>query len=329
MKERAIISADPSPVDVQNSDVEETLLRDSHKDSKVAVEQEEVDEDQTVIVDKNDSWVISGKEGDDETAREEDWESSGHGYVPSNEVKAEEDDMASPVSVNDNMQAPCANAISVEGDAYEDCETPTFDSGAVDVLAVDSCRETIAEDTTDTQQELLRILAGNENGGQQEDVFVLCSEREPYWAEGQYDSKECDVEDYYAYQIKSIQSSIKIVATQSKMVPETDDCRQEFQTESEEGTNAILKHGECLPVRDTGSNGLSLPHPSEAGPPLHLIHSVLPEGVKTSRKNSVVEEDEESDVDEVGEDEPCECEYCIPPEEQVLTVLCPAVVKDQ
>ncbi|XP_059895408.1 probable serine/threonine-protein kinase kinX isoform X1 [Gadus macrocephalus] len=322
MKERAIISADRSPVDVQNSDIEETLLRDSPKDSNAAVEQEVLNEDQTVIVDKNESWVISGKEGDDETAREEDWESSGYGYVPSNEEQAEEDDMTSPVSVNDNMQAPCADAISVEGDAYEDRETPTFVSAFVDVLAIDPCQETRAEGTTATQQELLHILDGNENGGEQDDVFKLCSEREPYWAEGQNGSKDCDVEDYYAYQIKSMRSSIKIAATQStqgKMVPETDDCRQVLQGESEEGTDAILKHVESFPVPENSSNGLILAHPSEAGPPLNLIHSVLPEGVRAERKNSLAVEDEESDLDEVGEDEPCECEYCIPPEEQVPT----------
>ncbi|KAJ3591872.1 hypothetical protein NHX12_007003 [Muraenolepis orangiensis] len=324
MKERPSISDATSPVGEHNSDVDEAPPGAPPHHSAAAVEQEVGDEDQTVIVDENESRVIGAEEGDDETSRGDAGEQGGgYGYVLGNE----EEDEASPISVIENIRAPCMEAISVEGDAYEVHETPTSDSAAEDVLAIDQSQETTVADTTNAHQQHVHLLNRIEDAEQQEDddVFIVCSESEPYWAFTRYvptEFDECDVEDYYAYQIKSMQSSINITATRrthGQRVPETDECRRELNAESEEGTDSILHLGEILPALETGLNGLSLAHESEPGPPLDLIHSVVPEGLRTERRNSKAEEDEESEEDEVGEDEPCECEYCIPPKEQVPT----------
>ncbi|XP_047456760.1 probable serine/threonine-protein kinase kinX isoform X2 [Mugil cephalus] len=230
----------------------------------------------------------------------------------------------------ERMFAPCAEEISVEGDAYEDkihshCECPG------DVAKTPS---------TDYKQD--------DKDEPEDKLLPTCSEMEPYLAlvdnedTGEY--FKAGVEEYYAYHIKSIQSSIKQTLNElvmnrtsyNNIMNDGDASMNEGHVEDteiqatgvcpEEGKSAPCGITEVIELDDFGECKLD-EISRDTGPPLDIIHSV-PEHTKTEGKDELVKRTESSTASEQSGDseeeqsddessEKCECEHCFPPAEQV------------
>ncbi|XP_033473865.1 uncharacterized protein LOC117251546 isoform X1 [Epinephelus lanceolatus] len=108
------------------------------------------------------------------------------------EICKEEETEVYLSSGNESMSAPCAEDIFVGGDAYEE-------------ESVAHNYESIFDNTSTTGH-----LQTTEPVDK---VFIACSEMEPYWSLVHHEENgemcELGVEEYYAYQIKSIQSSVE------------------------------------------------------------------------------------------------------------------------
>lgn len=211
---------------------------------------------------------------------------------------------SSLASENDErMFAPFINDISVEGDAYEDEFSHDQTSEAPSTL---SHFETLVTDSKKTSED---------------EEPTACSEMEPYWSLVE-ENEQCDpgVEEYYAYQIKSIQSSNKHDLNyflNNRSWPIIIQLNQNV-----EQTTALLT---TQSDDDCGSNQIA----KVLNPPSDIIHSVASELAnieedpnKASEQTSDTEEEEFDDE----ASEFCECEYCIPPDEQVLPVFAPSIL---
>lgn len=284
------------------------------------VESEEVEKDENVCDEESctfyshDSETYDGKNADSSQA-------PGHG---------------------EKMCAPFANDISVEGDAYEDeVSDQNNQSCCGNTSTLDGFQSTFLDSIKENMEE------------SEDNDFFACSEMEPYWSLANHDKNEelgeepC-VEEYYAYQIKSIQSSLKqaLDAFMKK------DCsynqiwdgkaNDDASWSKVEGPLLSLKdnesqaHDQSGPVycsveeRDNQQHTLELSNDcgsseisEEINPPSSIIHSVVSEYVRTEEGDDLNKASEQSrdSEDEQSDDESCECEYCIPSIEQVLNVF--------
>ncbi|XP_034740748.1 probable serine/threonine-protein kinase kinX isoform X1 [Etheostoma cragini] len=247
----------------------------------------------------------------------------------------EEAEVCLPSGNKESMSAPCADDISVEGDAYEDeiFVAEEYESFCDNASAFGHLQATVVV----TEPE--------------DNVFMACSEREPYWLLVDHEEKEemCvpGVEEYYLYQLKSIQSSFKqalngfimegrlydqmingdasrneredvLLSLKASRVEiaEVIEFSEDFANYSvvEKTTNKQTSEseGDC----GLGEKG------GEIKPTLDIIHSVI---IQLSPKEARTEENKASESTDSNEDEwsdeistqPCECEYCIPPIEEV------------
>lgn len=224
----------------------------------------------------------------------------------------EECDVCLSFSNEDSMSAPCAKAIYVEGDAYED------------------------EIATTQKYESLDDADDKEDDKDKPDVFLACSEVEPYWSltdkeeEGEL-SEHC-AEDYYAYQIKSIQSSLKQALNEFIMEVQfysSKKERKETRVFSEDCKSVRFGITEIIELNWSFVENLTNDFSSadldewevndmskEIIPPLDIIHSVTVGGKDTLVKAEQSRDSEEEQSDD--ESLECDCEYCISPIEKVL-----------
>ncbi|XP_040924631.1 uncharacterized protein ctdsp1 isoform X1 [Betta splendens] len=239
------------------------------------------------------------------------------------EVCEEEAEVCPYYGKEDTMCAPCADDISVEGDAYEDDVCDAHSSG---VSTVDHAR-----------------AAGSDWNGEPsppDKTFRECSEMEPYWF---LQRNEPDVEEYYACEIRSIQLSGEqslnefiigghdqinsgniegfVSGSGRKDAPFT---LKELATAAAAQTTAswtltaLAEHlagcfvAERIPDKDDGLPEVS----GGTGPPLGVIHSVASDAHSEASWTCEQSEEEEETSDSEAS-ECCECEYCVPPELQV------------
>ncbi|XP_021180750.2 uncharacterized protein LOC105938025 isoform X2 [Fundulus heteroclitus] len=254
-------------------------------------------------------------EDDEEYYDEEDWGFDGHVY----DYYDEEPEFYLDSYAEEGTFAPCAREISIEGDVYED-----------KVSAVES-NDSAGEAASTAAAEMTFDLKDDENDKQDPELegFPACSEMEPYWAlVDEEQTGECcfsGVEDYYAYQIKCIQSSatqplnrfiLDSRFTDGKVESNLADKREdlalssEVDPEEESSTRLGITVVKILP-NEQGSEPDHEPEDiSELTSPLGIIHSVVSKHEATQSRDSEEESDDDSS-------EHCECEYCIPPTEQV------------
>ncbi|KAF6738708.1 CTD small phosphatase-like protein [Oryzias melastigma] len=217
----------------------------------------------------------------------------------------------------EKMLAPCAKEISMEGDVYELSESLNNESyDKADTAETSSDQE----DSDDSELD--------------DSFYPTCSEMEPYWAllDGE-DICEPDVEEYFAYQIKSLQTSGKqtlygfILETKTEKNDKIDEVLR--QTESRDSLVFLDEDGSVQFGISEVSEWSSCPeeespHESddecelsdisgEMNPPLDIIHSVV---LKHSYEatQSMDTDEEQSDDDSYDH---CECERCIPSTQQV------------
>ncbi|XP_060909827.1 uncharacterized protein LOC132987061 isoform X1 [Labrus mixtus] len=208
-------------------------------------------------------------------------------------------------SEGESMCAPCADDISVEGDAYEDQNSESSDLSAIDHLPL-----TVAENQEDEKDEI-------EPEGK---VFIECSEMEPYWSLVDHEEDEeiykPGVEDYYLYQIESIQSCVKqsknglIIYEKSKRDPELVSLAYYSVVDRTTGEEESEEEPEFRDIKL----------------PSGIIHSVAKHEerdaqvqVRRTEEDKASEQNEDSEEEQSDDEscEACECEYCIPPTEQV------------
>lgn len=238
----------------------------------------------------------------------------------------EDDEVCLPSGNRENMFAPCADDISVEGDAYED------------ELSDAQNNESLGDETSTIKT----AFDDNKEDKSEDKEFIDCSEMEPYWSlvDQEEDEELCEpgVEEYYAYQMKSVQSLSDEQALNGSYdeiirgKPDRNDSGIDSQTSLEEcktdgyeiteviqlsdnladcSTDVEKTTSEEAPESDDDSGFSEISR--DLKPPLDIIHSVASEESGDS-------EEEPSD-DESSE--PCECDYCIPPIEQVLYDFAP------
>uniref|UniRef100_A0A3Q1F8C9 protein-serine/threonine phosphatase n=1 Tax=Acanthochromis polyacanthus TaxID=80966 RepID=A0A3Q1F8C9_9TELE len=254
------------------------------------------------------------------------------------EVCNEEDEACLSTGNEESMCAPCAKEISVEGDAYEE-----------EVYDTQEKYESLGGVTCTSDETELTAADDKDEPAPEDDVFIACSEMEPYWSliddEEIGEFCELDVEDYYAYQIKSIQSSIQqalngfIVGERSYdasrnkrkdalvSLEEEQANPQECKTVTFQITEVIELN--CSVVEETVDEDCMLNEGSrQLKLPSDIIHSVSKhakiEGgdvaVKRTEDNKASEQTRHSEEESDDEScELCECDYCIPPTEQVPT----------
>lgn len=260
------------------------------------------------------------------------------------EICDEEEAEVCPSSGRESMCAPCAEDISVEGDAYEDELSLGLD--LVGHLQTADCKKQDKDEPED-------------------DVFLACSEMEPYWAlvdhEETEQMHEAGVEDYFAYQIKSVQLSVKedlngfimggrsyeqIIRRQKASGNESEDALLSLEeTESQArgqrspdeskavrfGITEVIELSKTLADCSVAEKDTDRQTPEsdddrgvseisrDIKPPLGVIHSVVAglEGKDAHNKASEQSRDSEEEESDDESCEPCECEYCIPPIVQV------------
>lgn len=216
--------------------------------------------------------------------------------------------------------APCAKEISVEGDAYED---KVLASQNQELLDNNSSIVDETETSTDHEE-------GEDELKPELSVYLSCSEIEPYWAlvdgEGTGEFRESEVEEYFAYQIKSIQTFWKQALNEFILVEGVAPGKK-FKgalpslSETEPEQHKSVTFG-ITDITELKSSGVEKSAESdeelddisrEIGPPLDIIHSVVLKHANEAPQNRDSEEEQSDDESY----EHCECEYCIPPAEQV------------
>ncbi|XP_058510732.1 probable serine/threonine-protein kinase kinX [Solea solea] len=290
-----------------------------------------------------DDWIIETEscleEEDDEEEEEEEEEEEDddeeievEALYTENEEEEESEECLS-AGGQETMCAPCAEDISVEGDAYEEefCDVQNHESRSDDASTFEHGQTTVTVCKKDNEPE--------------DKPFIECSEKEPYWSlidnEGNEELGDLDVEDYYAYQIKSVQSSFglnyQIVCGKADGIAPrnegADDPPSESETELQAPgvcpavTNGITEvsevsesvaANEATPEsdNDSGSNDSS----TDTRYPLDIIHSVVSTHDKIEDENGYEQSsDSEEEPSDDEASELCDCEYCIPPIEQVPT----------
>lgn len=197
---------------------------------------------------------------------------------------------------DERMFAPFINDISVEGDAYEDEFTHDQTSEAISTL---SHFETLVTDSRETFED---------------EEPTACSEMEPYWSlVEEIELYDAGVEEYYACQIKSIQSSNKhdlngFINNRSWPI-----LIQPNQN-GEQATALLTTQSDD----DCGPNQIT-----KVNPPSDIIHSVASElaNIEEEDPHNSSEQTSDTEEEEFDNEAFCECEYCIPPDEQVLHVV--------
>ncbi|XP_033966156.1 uncharacterized protein [Pseudochaenichthys georgianus] len=232
----------------------------------------------------------------------------------------------------DNMSAPCSEDISVEGDAYED---------EASVAQNKECLYTIGH---------LQTAIATEP----EEICMACSEMEPYWSlvnqEENEEMFESGIEDYYAFQIHSLQTSVEQALNRFIMDGRSSDQILGYASRiegdallTELRVNPGLVITEVIELREDLANccvveKTSDEQSSESGddsgyrdisrviqPTLDLIHSVSrvvkQDDTQVRRTEEIEASEESTNLEEEQSDdessEPCECEHCIPPIEEV------------
>lgn len=301
---------------------------------------------------QSDDWIIESDsslaedEVECEEAEKDEGTFDGEACVFYSHVSEIRDEIGADFSLSnghgENVCAPFANDISVEGDAYEDEVSYDQNYGSLG-------------DNTSTINHLQTTVTDykKENKAESEDKeFLACSEMEPYWSLADHEENEemCEpgVEEYYTYQIKSIQSSIKQAL--SGFIKKESSYNQIIHGKSNEdvpgneGEDALLSpketelqaHAQSSPANcsvvekttnqqtsesddDCGSSEIS----KEFNPPSDIIHSVASELVKTEGGDAHNEQSRDSEEEQSDDEssESCECEYCFPPIEQVLYII--------
>lgn len=199
-----------------------------------------------------------------------------------------------PCANDQIMFAPFMKDISVEGDAYED--------------------DFSHDQNIDTMSTLSHLkMTPDLRKASEDEELLACSEMEPYWSLGEQ-NEQCDpgVEEYYTYQIKNSQFSKKLDLNGFINNGSQQHIIQPDQ--NEEQTTALV------PTKsdERGSNQIS----KLSNPPSDIIHSVVSElensdEEDTQKVSAQTSDTEEEDFDDESS-EYCDCEYCIPPDEQVL-----------
>ncbi|MEQ2172514.1 hypothetical protein GOODEAATRI_021848 [Goodea atripinnis] len=231
----------------------------------------------------------------------------------------------------EKMFAPCAKEISVEGDVYEDKVSASENNDSVGEAATTADTEKtsdLKDDKIDKQDPEL-------------DGFPACSEMEPYWALiDKEQTGECFsscAEDYYAYQIKSIQSSgtqplsrfildssctdqisagmadgnISRNESEDAIASDREQEDAEVCPEEESSAGLGITVVKIIPNEQSSEPDTELQETSEPTSPLGIIHSVVSKHDTPQSRDS---EEEQSDDESI---EHCDCEYCIPPTQQV------------
>lgn len=215
----------------------------------------------------------------------------------------------------ENMCPPFVNDITVEGDAYED---EVSERGY----------EPLCPNSSTLSQRTFPDSKSESTGDFEDNEFLVCSEMEPYWSLASHDSmgpvQDPYVEEYYACQIRSVETTIKqalggfmkkdfshhqicegktneICWSQADhAVLSLDDSESQARLDGQQQQQSSFElNNDC--------EGRELPE--ENTPPSGIIHSVVPE--------EGVEDPEQSREDEESDDESCDCEYCLPPVQQV------------
>ncbi|KAF7215038.1 dentin matrix acidic phosphoprotein 1-like [Nothobranchius furzeri] len=298
-------------------------------DIEKSEEMEDNDLENKEDTEDNDRQNFEGMEDNDSENREEteDNNISLHGEAAVFDGHSSDvyDEKVSLCSGAGSMFAPCANEISVEGDAYEDKVSATEDHESV----VDASPTDRLETSVDLRDDR------REKPDPEHNDFLSCAEMEPYWAlidhENIVELCESCVEDYYAYEIKSIQFSWQQALNGFiiKISPNKDEKDDEdvFRDEKEDALSS-LRESELQDVKvcqeedklagsgttvvenmEQANSGSS----TEISAPLDVIHSVVSK--HTSEATQSRDSDEEQSDDESIDC--CECDYCIPPTQQV------------
>ncbi|KAM3607021.1 uncharacterized protein V6R79_000749 [Siganus canaliculatus] len=179
---------------------------------------------------------------------------------------------------------------------------------------------------------------------EEEKDFLACSEREPYWSlvdsEGNGEMYDAGVEEYYAFQIKSIPTLVltglgELVEDTSGNERENDvSSLNETQTTAQEFKSTTF---EITEVRELSDDLANLPDVEETAydqspdsdddsgfseistdiKPSDIIHSVASEldkkdGGDAETRTSERSRDSEEEPSDDESSEPCECDYCIP-----------------
>lgn len=291
----------------------------------------------SMFVDEENETEIYGFYTESNNEAEDNKMSFGEDNCGFNEVCNEGAETCLSAGNEESMFAPCAKEITVEGDAYED--------------KIHNHSECLAETSsaTDGTETASVDYKQDDNDEPKDKVLLACSEMEPYWALADYKETgeyyEPGVEEYYAYHIKNIQSSIKqtlnklVITSYNKTIYDGDASMNEkkyalLQTELQ-ATGVCPEEGKSVPFGITkvtdrdGCDECELNEMSrDVRSSLDIIHSVS-EHTKTERKSELVKRIEDSKASEQSRDseeeqsddessETCECEHCISPAEQVL-----------
>ncbi|XP_040912805.1 uncharacterized protein LOC121194186 isoform X1 [Toxotes jaculatrix] len=254
----------------------------------------------------------------------------------------EEAEACLPSGNEETMCAPCAEDISVEGDAYEDelYDEQKYENLSDCTSTIDHVHTTVIDSKKDERPE------------PEDTEFIECSEMEPYWSlidkEDNGEMCEPDVEDYYAYQIKSVDSSVKQAL--NGLIMETisydqmihgrangDGSKNEradallYLKENESQTSGVCPSVECKAVRfavaevsELSENVAScsvvenMAHEqtpesdddcglneisAEISPPLDIIHSVVSERARIGGWDAHTEENSASEQSRDSEEE--------------------------
>lgn len=221
----------------------------------------------------------------------------------------------------EKMCPPFVNDITVEGDAYEDeMSEPGYEP---------LCRNS---STFCGSQRAFPDSKSESTGDSEDNEFSVCIEMEPYWSLASQESvglvEDPYVEEYYAYQIRSIETVIKPAlggfmkkdcshyhiwegkanevcwskTDDADLSP--DDSESQAQLDGQQQQSSLELNNDCQGREPAEEKTL----------PSGIIHSVVSE--EEGEDPEQCQEDEESD------DESCDCEYCLPPEHQVCPCFC-------
>lgn len=326
-------------------------------ESESSLAEDEVEENESEAHDLYAEYCEEAEE-DGATYDREAYAFDGHVSQICNEEEAE---VCPSSGHGESMCAPCAEDISVEGDAYEDevSEAQNSESLGGRTSTIGHIQTNVTDCTKDDKDE------------PEDKVFIACSEIEPYWSLVDHEENEgiCEtgVEEYYAYQIKSIQLSVQqeyqkihgkangdasrgeredgLLSLKKTELQKHEVCPEECKA-VRFGITEIIELSEnlanCSVVEKTTNE--QTPESKEDGfsessreikPPLGIIHSVSElaknDGrdahmlVRRTEENEASEKSRDSEEEQSDDEsfEPCECEHCIPPIEQVLYVFAP------
>ncbi|KAM8855624.1 uncharacterized protein AB9W97_020401 [Spinachia spinachia] len=263
------------------------------------------------------------EETESQSHTEEDENPAFDGHV--SEISTDEED-EEDAELWERISTPCAGDISVEGDAYED---DTFAPQPYESL----------EGNTPTTGDLKTTVPEPED-----QTLNACSEQEPYWSlvDQEDDGQTFELEEYYANQIKSIQSSVKQAL--NGFILQGGLCDHIIHRDaSEKCIEEQFGITKVITLREDSADGCVVEKAPESAcdhgfsdtsitinPTLDIIYSVVSQLTKNEgrvmptlvRKAEGNEASEEGvDVEEEQSDdestEPCKCEYCLPPIEEV------------